>query len=459
MRKLIGLALALSLLSACAAKAPATAPRAAASSYGALDLGPARTLVTGTFTLPSDLVAVGSGSLVSVGSGSLVSIGSAQYHVQSLGEVPVAGAHVALKLSRGEDVGVSLTTTDAHGVYALTGRSVPGVYRVEASTAGHTYWSLCAVEASQVAQAPVNVATTLVTAELLAEHGSADLRVLPLDDFARVVQATESALQAHGLPAHWTPEQSATTMASLEQSDATLKARMGELTSDQSQLEQRLDHLGYQVQDLAAKLGMPASVVEGDMQAVLSKQPEASDQEVAQQVSGSAAPAATPTPVTPSATSTPSTAPTPAASAVPSASPTPSVAPSPTPTPIQSPTPAPIPTPTPTAAVTPTPAPTATPVPTPSATPTPAAHNDRTSAAPVETPTPTPSSPLATINAFSPTPVPTATPTPRASSGPGHWAGGWPFFPTPSPSPSDAGHGGEGNHHGWGKEPFFGKKN
>ncbi|HEY9724511.1 MAG TPA: carboxypeptidase-like regulatory domain-containing protein [Oscillatoriaceae cyanobacterium] len=460
MRQVIGLALALSLLSACSAKAPATGA-SVQSGYGALDLGPTRTLVTGTFTLPSNLVAVGSGSLVSVGSGSLVSIGSAQFHVASLGEVPVAGAHVALKLSGGKDVGVSLTTTNAQGGYQLTGRAIPGVYRIEASASGHTYWTLSAVEASQPAQAPVNVATTLVTAELLAAHGSGDLRVLPLNDFASVVQATEQALQAHGLPANWTPEQSASTMASLEQSDSTLKAGVNQLNSDQSQLEQRLDHLGYQLQDMASQMGMPPSVVEGDMQAVLSRQPQASDQEVAQQVrqsGGSAsAPAAAPSA---QATAAPTAAPTSAPTAAPTESPSASST--------EQPTATPTPTPTPTPSSAPTMAPTSTPTPLPTSTPTPRpTASDRPAATPTPTPTPTATAPNRGIVPSSPwwqptpAPTPTSTPTPSnstGSSGFGH--GGWTYHPAPTPTPTPSpDHGNQGNHYGQDKQTgaFFGK--
>lgn len=422
MRLIPALVLALAL-SACQGPTtpPTTRPPFAVAQTATAE---ARVLVEGDFTLPATLVSVGSGSLVSVGSGHIVSVGSGNYRLAAVsGDVPVAGAVVALLPSRGLGLGAKAaqTTTDAQGHYRLTGAAVAGIYVVDATVNGHHYRSLAAVRDAEVAQAAIDVATTMVTSRLLAEKHGEGLDVLPTQRFAETVQAVRQAIATHGLPEGFTPEAADAALALLEQQEPAVARAVSDLEAEQARLEERYSQLAYQVQSMAAALGLPPAAIAAEVRAALSENPQASDEEVTQQVKASStkpSPAATPAPATPA-----SAAPTPAPTAAP-ATPAPG-APAATPEPAADqadngvskdpdPTPRPKPTKKPGQGQgngqgnghqpLPSPAPSATPFPSPSAAP---------SASPAPAATPSASATPA------PTPTPQATPTPGKGNGGG----------------------------------------
>lgn len=439
--KLIGSLLIAASLTACGSGAKLTAtPSSLAGAKQSAEQS--RLLAEGVFTLPSTLVSVGSGSLVSVGSGHIVSTGSAMFRVQSLSMVPVADAVVALRRPNGAKVPVNAVVTDAQGRYRLMGAVSAGAYRLEATHAGQAYMTLANVSHFGSVDAPIDVATTLVSARLLAAQG--DLEVLAAADFQAVVALVRTAVEAQGLPAGWTPAQAAETLATLEAATPALKQALGELETAQVALDARVTAFDYRLQSMAEELGIPASSLAAEARAILARNPEATESEVADAVrenrsSGQAgsAPAATPKPAAPS----------PAPDASPSAAPTATPAVAPTPSPAASGTPAAAPTPKPTAtpapggnkgnngkgngngnngngnngnngngnggnsgvvsAPTPSATPTAAPTAAPTATPAPVA-----SKTPCPTPTPT-ATPAAT-----PTPTQEATETPDEEVGP-----------------------------------------
>lgn len=414
--KLIGTLLLASMLTACGSGAKLTTTPS--SLTGAkLTVEQNRLLAEGVFTLPSTLVSVGSGSLVSVGSGHIVSTGSAMFRLQSLAMVPVADAVVALRRPNGAKVAVNAVVTDAQGRYRLMGAVGAGAYRLEATHAGQAYMTLANVSHFGSVDAPIDVATTLVSARLLAA-ASGDLEVLAAADFQAVVALVRTAVEAQGLPAGWTPAQAAETLTALEAATPALKQALGELETAQVALDARVTAFDYRLQSMAEELGVPAASLAAEARAILAQNPDASESELADAVResrSSGQTGATPRPAAPSPapaatpaaspTAAPSAGPSPAASSAPAATPTP--APTATPGPswnkgnngngkgngnngnnhngngnqgngqsgaVSAPTPTPTPTATPTA--TPTPAPAAsqapTPSPTPAATPTPA---------------------------------------------------------------------------------------
>jgi hypothetical protein len=417
--KLIGTLLLASMLTACGSGAKLTAtPSSLAGAKQTAEQN--RLLAEGLFTLPSTLVSVGSGGLVSVGSGHIVSTGSAMFRIQSLSMVPVADAVVALRRPNGAKVAVNAVVTDAQGRYRLMGAVSAGAYRLEATHAGQAYMTLANVSHFGSVDAPIDIATTLVSARLLAA-AKGDLEVLAAADFQAVVALVRTAVEAQGLPAGWTPAQASETLAALEAATPALKLALDELETAQVALDARVTAFDYRLQSMAEELGVPAASLAAEARAILAQNPEASEAEVADAVrenrsSGQAG--ATPRPAAPS--------PTPVAS--PSAAPTASPAAAPTPSPAASSTPAATPTPAPTA----TPAPggnkgnsgkgkgnngngngngngnsgaVSAPSPTPSATPTAAP-----TAAPTDTPTPVAS------KTPCPTPSPSATPTPAPAA-------------------------------------------
>lgn len=411
LRLLPTLLIASVLLTACQGPtAPPTRPPFTVSAKAAAT--EARVLVEGTFTLPASLVSVGSGNLVSVGSGNLVSVGSGNYRLQSVpGDVGVAGATVALLPSRGLDLGVSTAkaTTDAQGHYRLTGVATAGIYVVDATQNGHHYRSLAAVHDGDVAQAAIDVATTMVTSRLLTEKQGAGLDVLPTQLFAETVATVRAAIAAHGLPEGFTPDQANVALGLLEQKDPAVARAIGDLEAEQTRLETRYSQLSYQVQNLAAQLGLPPATVAAEMRAVLSENPQASDEEVTRQVKTTrTSSGGTATPSSPAAPA--SAAPTPPPSVQPSAPVTTAPVASTAPKPAEngqgngvSKDPAPSPTAKPGngnanghnngnhgngngQSATPSPVATATPTPVPSSTPSTATP----SATPSPTPTPQP---------------------------------------------------------------------
>lgn len=342
--RLIPTLLALSLLSACAGPtqtSPLTRPAAFAADVEALGQDQLRVLVEGEFTLPSQLVSVGSGGLVSVGSGQLVSVGSGNlvsvgtgnYAILATDLQPVAKAAVALVDPQGQDVGVDGVQTDQSGQYRMVGKARPGVYMVTATLGEHRYRSLTALRLDMAVKAPVDVATTLVTAKLLA--GKKAIEVLPASAYIETVEEVRRVLVTEGLPLGWTPDQAEATMGRLERKYVVLQKRLADLAAEQARLEQRLQELEYKIQALSSQLEVSSQRLSQDLRAVLSQNPSASDEEVTATVS------ARQTSSKGSGKSSNKPAPAATATPVPSPTPTPVAAPSATPAPVATPTPQP----------------------------------------------------------------------------------------------------------------------
>ena len=367
MKRLVSATLFAVLLAGCAAPnttrlgiAPvASQAPAARPALASVPVPASRLLAEGAFTLSASLVSIGtgglvsigSGGLVSVGSGGIVSVGSGGYRLQAAeasGDVAVAGALIALSRPRGEALDAALevagTQSDAQGAYRLHGRAPAGVYRVSAAIGGHTFMTLVALSTDAPAQAPVDAATTLVAARLLADDPTGDLTVLPMGAFAEAVAAVRVAIAAGALPANWTPAQAAATMAALARSHAGVGAALNHLREAQASLVQREAAIQYQLQEIASALGVPHEVVAAEARAVLSTSPDASDAEIEARVrdqasapapassaapgaaappTGSAAPTTTGTPAPTTGTPAPAASTTPADTQTPGAPATP----------------------------------------------------------------------------------------------------------------------------------------
>ncbi len=293
-----------------------------------------RVLAEGAFTLPASLVSIGTGGLVSIGSGGLVSIGSgglvsvgsggykmlavldggaaAQPREGAPDVVAVPGALITLARPRGEAIDaafeVAPAQSDAAGGYRLHGRAPAGLYRVAATIGGHTFMTLVALTSDAPAQAPVDAATTLVAARVLADNPTGDLSVLPMQAFGQSVAAVRVAIAAGALPTGWTPDRAAATMVELERGYPAVASAMKQLRERRDGLEQREDAFGYRLQELAASLGVTREVVAGELHAVLSVAPEATDAEIDAEITSAVrrrtAPADAPTPA-PSASAAP----------------------------------------------------------------------------------------------------------------------------------------------------------
>lgn len=243
------------------AATPTASPSAADKSGG---------VVTGTFSVPAQLVGqyagvipAGAGNVVPVGGGNVIAAGSGNLlgstrHLLALNQTAVGGAKVYLADAGGNAIpGLPSAKTDSSGHYTIA--NVPAGYDfvVAASvstTDGKTATYQTLVKSSSLgATANIDASSTMVSAAVLQSQQGSDLGDFNAATFETARQTTDAHLSDSALP-DFTSRQDVTAKVDALASTVTeLKGQIDTLQQDIKDIKQSLAQLEQQLAQESAQ--------------------------------------------------------------------------------------------------------------------------------------------------------------------------------------------------------------
>ena len=249
--------------------APSTAPVATPHA----DLG----VITGTLTVPSQLLGtyssklvgpggssvlpVGAGNIVSAGAGNIVAAGAGNFHLFDVEDAPLANATVYLADAGGSQIpGIDPVLSDANGKYTIP--NVPAGYSFVVSADRATNddkiasFRTLARSSALGATANIDAASTMVSGAVLRDQHGSDLGTVNAATFQAARESTASHLDQASLPDFTSRTDVAAKMDVLIGKVAELKSSVDQLKTDLQDIKQTLAQIQAQ---LAAQQGRTPS--------------------------------------------------------------------------------------------------------------------------------------------------------------------------------------------------------